>query len=111
MPTGISQSVISPAALVPRGTPESAQQVRREAPVGLAAGEENARSVGASNQGDQLVRAPEADAGGQGVENNVSASAGAAANQGREPLATTAGDQPENAAGDDGLGGILDVAA
>jgi hypothetical protein len=87
MRTGISNSVVNPAALAPRGAPESAQQARREAPVGSASGEENARSAASSDPGDQLIRAPEADAGSQGVENDLPATAGAAATQGREPLA------------------------
>jgi hypothetical protein len=109
MPTGISQSVINPGSLAPRSGSESTQQARREPAAAAGAGAATAQSATAAGPGEQLVRAPEPEAGSQGVENQMPASAGAAAAQGREPLAQATEAQPGNAAASDGLGGILDV--
>jgi hypothetical protein len=111
MPTGISQSVVNPASLVPRSAPETAQQDRRDPAAAQAVGAENARPAAAAGPSDQLLRAPEPRAETQDVENQMPASAGTAAAQGREPLAQSAEAQADGNAPSDGLGGILDVTA
>ena len=115
MPTGISQSVVNPAALTPRSDPEAIQSDRRQAGAASTAGSREARSVAAGDPAGQLVRAPEPEAGAQGVENQTPATAGATGAEGRElpgtPVQAQSNDATDQTGTSDGLGGILDVTA
>jgi hypothetical protein len=71
MPAGISHSIITPAALAQRGDPEPGQ--RSKEPVQAAQVENPQTALAAS--GDQLIRAPDPESGGQGPQNQLAAPA------------------------------------
>jgi len=111
MPTGISQTVINPAALTQRSTPESTQnQGRSREPV--AATSKNPQTVLAT-RGDELVRAPEPEPGVQAAQNQLpAASTGAVGSGGSEPAGNPAVSQPPTDARglqDLGIGGNFDL--
>jgi hypothetical protein len=109
MPTGISQTVINPATLTQRSTPESGQQKSREP---VAASTENLQSVLAT-PGDELVRAPEPETGAQAAQNQLpAASTGAVGSSGSEPAGNPAVSQPPTdprGLQDLGIGGNFDL--
>ena len=111
MPTGISQTVINPATLTQRNTPESAQQQQRSREP-VAASTENPQTVLAS-PGEELVRAPEPNTGAQAAQNQLpAASSGAVGSGGSEPAGNPAVSQPTtNARGlqDFGIGSNFDL--
>ena len=90
------------------------QRDRRQAGAASTAGSQEARSA-AGDPAGQLVRAPEPEAGAQGVENQMPATAGTASAEGHELLGTPAQAQSDDATDQtgtsDGLGGILDLTA
>ena len=84
MPAGISQSIVTPGALMLRSAPETGQmQPRRGAEASATV--ENPQAVLAARS-DELVRAPDPGTGGQRPENRPAARAAAATgSRRREP--------------------------
>ena len=74
MPAEINNSVINVAALTPRSTPEAAADLRSRNTEGQS-NTSNPQAVLAGGN-DQVVRAPDPDTGGQGVENRQSSNPG-----------------------------------
>ena len=113
MPTGISHSVVTPAVLAQRGTPESTQQAQRSREPAAAQTANSQTALAAP--GDELIRAPEPEPGSQGVENQLASNAGASGTSGSEPAGNPAVSQPvgttsgSGAPVGTGLGGIVDI--
>ena len=115
MPTGISHSVVTPAALAQRGTAEPGQTAQRSRDTAASSPVGNAQASPAA--GDELLRAPDPGASSQGAENQVSAETTGALGAGKEE-ATGGSAAPEPAAGSPGpsaltmnagIGGNVDI--
>ncbi len=114
MPTGISHTVINPTTLSRPNAPDAAQseQRARQAAGAVETGESN---ITLSGPGDQLIRAPEPEAGSQGASNQQpAASATAPGTGGSKPAGNPAVSQPVPSAGlqaqvANGLGGNVDI--
>ena len=102
MPAGIGQSVANPAALT---RPQANGQRETQAPVESS---QAAQTPLAAEQ-DQVVRAPEANTGSQGVQNQPSgAGPGGSTSAASAPEPTP---QPRQLEVERGLGGNVDVTA
>ena len=115
IPAELSHSVITPAALAPRNTPEAAQRQQPRESAG-ASDTQNPQAVLAAGRGE-LLRAPEPDSGSQRAENQLAASGASSQTGGSEPAG--AGSVPQQVPADTGLqlqvdrglGGNIDITA
>lgn len=114
MPSGISQSVITPAALAQRGGPDTVQNPQRSRGAALALQTGNSDSV-LADAGNHPVRAPEAESGSQGAQNQVTGkpSATTPGTGRREPAGTPVASRPTptrlQAEVGNGVGGTVDL--
>ena len=112
MPAGISHSIITPAALAQRGDPEPGRRSREPVQATQVENPQTALAAG----GDQLIRAPDPESGGQGPQNQLAApTAGNTESSQGEPAGNTVAPPPPPApSGADGLaesgvGGNVDI--
>ena len=112
MPTGISQSVVTPAALAQRSMPDQTAQRPRQAPP--SEGTANPQAVLASGR-DTLVRAPDPETGSQEAENQLATGASSTLTSGaRTPAEGVPPETPAVSYGPEGLrnggiGGSIDL--
>ena len=108
MPAGISHSVITPAALAPRGNLESGQKEPQPREAVAAVGGENPQTALSAGR-DELIRAPDPAPGSQRPDNQmVAETTDKADSGGSEPTGAPAVPQTQ-AQMESGLGGQIDL--